>query len=389
MPFVAIIIINIIIDIFIYRHFRKQRKKAALVAHTALSVAMIGIIVATVAIALCAGASNAVFVTLMWLLFCYFSIYIAKYVGLIVGVFLLIPKLSRRTRRFVARCGTVAAYATLFLMIWSAAVTPYTYRINRIELASPRLPKEFNGYKIVQFSDTHLGTYCGRTAFVRQCVDAINALSPDAICFTGDLVSRHSSEAHPYRDILKKLHAKDGVFAVLGNHDYDDYMPGITEAERDADRKALRDFENGVGWKLLCDEHVIISRDSARIAIIGTENYGEPPFPKYGSLERAYPNANDSVYKILLQHNPQSWRDEIAGKTSIDLMLAGHTHAMQFLISFFGNSWSPAKWKYAEWGGLYHEKNQALYVNIGLGMVGFPARIGATPEITVITLRSE
>ena len=187
--------------------------------------------------------------------------------------------------------------------------------------------------------------------------------------------------------ILQRVQAPDGVFSILGNHDYDDYVPGITEAEKMADRKALCDMQTGMGWQLLNDEHRFLVRGNDSIAMIGTENYGDPPFPIYGSFSRAYPTLNDSLFKVCMQHNPYAWRATVLKDTNIDLMLAGHTHAMQFMLSFMGHRWSPSAWRYKEWGGLYSEGHQRLYVNIGLGMVGVPMRIGATPEITLITLK--
>ncbi|MBR1543495.1 MAG: metallophosphoesterase [Muribaculaceae bacterium] len=386
-PFIAFLVINLLADWLIYRWLKRNGWRRTQLLHGIVSVALVGVLTALVATVLSQSGSNGAFVAVMWLLFVYLSAYIAKYIGLLVSVFAVIPGLTKRTVKFVHKCGVVGALAVAFLMLWSALVTPNTIDVQEVEFSSERVPEEFDGYKIVHFSDSHLGTYNGRTGFMEKCVKTMNELNGDVIVFTGDLVSRQTSEATPYREVLKELKAKDGIYSVLGNHDYDDYMNWPTEEMRDADRKALRDIEKNAGWRLLLDENVKIERGDTSIIIIGTENYGEPPFPKYGSLQRAYPDAGDDAFKILLQHNPQSWRNEIVGKTTIDLMLAGHTHAMQTMINFFGHKWSPAAWKYKEWGGMYREGSQGLYVNIGLGMVGIPARIGATPEITVITLK--
>ena len=386
-PFVAFLLINILADWLIYRWLKRNGWKRTKLIHSVVSVALVGVLAALVATVMSQSTSNGAFVAVMWLLFVYLSAYIAKYVGLLVSVFALIPRLREKTYRFVHHCGVTASLAVAFLMLWSALVTPRSINVEEVEFSSKRVPEDFDGYRIIHFSDAHLGTYGNSTEFIEKCVKTMNELEADAIFFTGDLVSRQTSEAYPFREVLKQLKAKDGVYSVLGNHDYDDYMQWDTEAQRDADRKALRDTETNAGWRLLCDETVKICRGDTSIAVIGTENYGESPFPKYGSLKRAYQDPTDDAFKILLQHNPQSWRSDIVGKTRVDLMLAGHTHAMQVMINLFGHKWSPAVWKYKEWGGMYREGDQALYVNIGLGMVGIPARIGATPEITVITLK--
>lgn len=234
-----------------------------------------------------------------------------------------------------------------------------------------------------------MGTYNGRTAIVEKQINAINALDADMICFTGDLVSRETIEALPYRDLLSRLHARDGVFSVLGNHDYDDYVTWDDERAKLDDRKALCDLQNAVGWRLLNDDYALIRRGNEQIVLIGTENFGDRPGEKQGNLAKAYPGLRDSNFKIQLQHNPYAWRANTLTNSNIDLMLAGHTHAWQLMIKIGNWRWSPASIRYPEWGGAYNEGSRWLYVNIGTGMVGPPMRIGATPEITVITLKQK
>ena len=209
------------------------------------------------------------------------------------------------------------------------------------------------------------------------------------ICFTGDLVSRETCEALPYRDLLASLHATDGVFSVLGNHDYDDYVTWDDERAKLADRKALCDLQTAAGWRLLNNDHAVIKRGDDQIVIIGTENYGDHIGDKRGNITSAYSGARDGNFKIELQHNPYAWRANTLTNSNVDLMLAGHTHAWQFMIELGNWRWSPAAFRYPEWGGAYNEGNRWLYVNIGTGMVGPPMRIGATPEITLITLKKK
>ena len=297
-----------------------------------------------------------------------------------------LPEWGKKFVRFAA----IATAAILAVIVFFAvAVTPYRYEVNRVTIEFENLPKAFDGYTIAQFSDSHLGTYGDDTTFVAKYTQAINDLKPDMICFTGDLVNRRTEEAKPFVPQLKRLHAPDGVLAILGNHDYDDYSDWDTEKLKLADQQALRRLEEECGWTLVDNRHLFIRHGSDSIAIIGTGNYGgsSKNNPTYGKLESSYPNLNDSCFKILLQHNPEVWSQIVVGKTNVDLTLAGHTHAMQIMFKMFGLRLSPARLKFKHWGGLYNEGKQQLYVNIGMGMVGIPMRAGATPEITLITLK--
>ena len=275
------------------------------------------------------------------------------------------------------------------VMWWGTIVTPGTLEVKEVELAFDRLPDAFDGYRIVQWSDSHLGTYNGKTAIVEKQIKAINDLHPDLICFTGDLVSRKTDEALPYRELLAQLHAPDGVFSVLGNHDYDNYSQWDDEKAKEADCKALCDLQAEAGWRLLNDDYAIIRRGDDQIVLIGTENFGDHPFEKRGNLAKAYSGLRDRNFKIELQHNPYAWRANTLTNSNIDLMLAGHTHAWQLMLQIGDWRWSPACYRYPEWGGAYNEGDRWLYVNIGTGMVGTPMRIGAPPEITLITLKKK
>ena len=331
-----------------------------------------------------ATTSNSTFVTGQYMLYTFFAILAPVALGtLIYGIGRLIKQ------RWMTVCAFVVAALVFGVMWWGAVVTPCKIEVKEVELAFDRLPDAFDGYRIVQWSDAHLGTYNGRTAIVERQIQTINNLHPDMICFTGDLVSRKTDEALPYRDLLAQLHASDGVFSVLGNHDYDNYVNWKNESDKLADRKALCDLQEKAGWRLLNDDYAIISRGDQQIVLIGTENFGDHPFEKRGNLAKAYSGLNDGNFKIELQHNPYAWRANTLTNSNIDLMLAGHTHAWQIMLTLGNWRWSPACLRYPEWGGAYNEGNRWLYVNIGTGMVGPPMRIGATPEITVITLRKK
>ncbi|MBR2862834.1 MAG: metallophosphoesterase [Bacteroidaceae bacterium] len=249
---------------------------------------------------------------------------------------------------------------------------------------SAAVPKSFDGYKIVQLSDLHLGTLHGQPNVVRTIVEKVNALQPDLIVFTGDLVNYHAEELMEFEDILSDLQAPDGVLSVMGNHDYMTYHKWNSEQERLSNVFLLQERQRAMGWKLLLNEHVLIRRGCDSIAVLGVENDGRPPFPSLGDLPKAQKGLSSDCFQILLSHDPSHWRRAVLPDTDIPLMLAGHTHGMQFKVGNF----SPAAWFYPEWGGEYTEDAQTLQVSLGIGSVMLPFRLGAWPEIHLITLRS-
>ena len=320
----------------------------------------------------------------------YFSTFLLpKLLFLLISVWGQIPPISHTMARPVVDCAATLIALFLFAaMWWGTLVNINKLRINEVTIESPRLPKQFDGYRIAQISDLHVGSRGSDTSFAEKLASEINAQKPDLILFTGDIVNHTAEEATPFAHALSALSAPDGVHSVLGNHDYGMYMPWRTRQERDSNLQRLKDFERNVGWDLMLNEHRVITRDSASIALIGVENWGLPPFPQFGSLKKAYPDLCDNRFKILMSHDPSHWRAQVTGQTTIDLMLAGHTHAMQSMISIFGRNYSLSALKYKEWAGLYAENDQYLYVNIGAGFIGFKTRIGsALPEITIITLK--
>lgn len=277
--------------------------------------------------------------------------------------------------------GIVVATTSSLAMLYGMTFGWKQLAVKQVDLTFENLPTEFEGYRIVQLSDLHVGSYGTRTAFLEKVVQTVNATQPDLIVFTGDLINTTFNEITPFESVLSNLQAKDGVLSVLGNHDYNLY--GMKERPVDPREGAVQvvKAERRMGWDLLLNEHRIISHHDAQIAIIGVENTGKPPFPEIGDLKGALKGLSDSTFKILLSHDPSHWRMEVLPTTDIPLMLSGHTHAAQIKI---GN-WSPVKWMYKEWSGLYHEGNQQLYISEGIGGT-IPFRLGATPEIIVFTL---
>lgn len=246
------------------------------------------------------------------------------------------------------------------------------------------LPQEFDGYRIAQFSDMHIGTFRdGNEKDVRKIIDLINKQKCDAIMFTGDLVNHQSAELDGFRRDLSLLKAPDGVFAVMGNHDYSMYIKYPNQKDRAADVKELQRRIKSYGWTLLLNEHAAIHRGKDSIIIAGIENDGRPPFPSYGNLKKTMKGVKNGTFTVLLSHDPTCWQRKILPNTDIQLTLSGHTHAGQFKV--FG--WSPVAPVYNEWSGAYSNGSQILNVSDGIGAVMFPFRFGAWPEVNVITLR--
>lgn len=385
----TILLLNTAVDAYIYFQARRRCRnqlwsKIQLYSAIVLAVAMI--------VEICLPAKRGHDTQLlckMWLLFTYLSVYIPKYMAVIADLVAGIPKLwGARRLKAVTACGIVIAISAFAAMWWGALVNRFNIKVNEVEVLIPSLPESFNGLRIAQFSDLHTGTFGTDTTFVSQLVDKINSLHPDCIVFTGDIVNRHSEEMAPFVETLSRLNAPQGVYAILGNHDYGDYSHWKSETDRAANMQRLYDLYGKTGISLLLNQTRWLRTSTDSIALIGVENIGDPPFKTYGSLRAAYPAPGDSCTKILLSHNPQHWVDSISGKNNMNiaLTLAGHTHAMQ--MEAMGVS--PAELRYKTWGGLYtgSDNRSKLYVNIGAGTVGLPMRLGATPEITLLTLRS-
>jgi uncharacterized protein len=263
----------------------------------------------------------------------------------------------------------------------------YNYQIKHIPLAYGNLPPAFKGLKIVQISDVHSGSFDNKKA-VERGVQMILDLKPDLILFTGDLINDRATEMFGYEEVFARLKAPMGVFSTLGNHDYGDYVQWPTAEARDQNIEDLKKLQAGMGWRLLMNEHVALEKDGQEIALIGIENWSaKARFPKHGKMSEAYPGAEKYPFKILMSHDPSHWDAEVRKKyTDIDLTLAGHTHGMQFGIEIPGFRWSPVKYVYDEWAGLYETGKQKLYVNRGFGFIGYPGRVGILPEITLIEL---
>lgn len=255
--------------------------------------------------------------------------------------------------------------------------------LKHITFTSPDLPPYFDGYRLVQITDFHLGSFPPGNDFVQKVVDATNNEEPDMILFTGDLVNNQANEVEPYLDTLGQLHASDGIYSIWGNHDYCEYGNNHSIGALKRNRRMLYGYQESLGWHQLMNEHHVVSHGMASIAVIGVENPGQPPFTNRSNLKKAMKGLNPDMFKILLSHDPHHWRREVVGK-KIQLTLAGHTHAGQLKIG----KWTPARMAFKEWGGAYRIGEQMLYVSSGIGG-SFPFRLGAWPELTVITLKRD
>lgn len=267
----------------------------------------------------------------------------------------------------------------------------FNYKIRKQKVVLPKLPKGMNGLKIVQISDLHLGSFLS-TRPIKEAVKMINNLNADFIFFTGDLVNNISEEAVDFIPELKKITAKQGVYSVLGNHDYGDYYydkesPDFAK-NKQHNLDLMKKIQSECGWNLMMDENVIFESEGDELAIIGIQNWaGTKAFARYGDLYKAYKGAENAKVKLLLSHDPSHWEVQVKKEfKDIDLMFSGHTHGMQFGVEIPGIKWSPAKYVYKHWAGMYQDGNQSLYVNRGLGFIGYPGRVGISPEITLVEL---
>ena len=283
-----------------------------------------------------------------------------------------------------AAISALPALAMLGYILFGAIKGKENFKVREVTFTSANLPEEFDGYRVLQLSDIHSGSWKGNPEALKRAIDICNSQNADLALFTGDLVNSRSDELIEFMNIFSELKAKDGVYSVLGNHDYGTYVKWDSEADRIANIDSLIARENRMGWKMLNNSHTIIRRGNDSIAVIGVENSGRPPFPDYARLKEASADT-EGMFQILMSHDPTHWRREVLPKSDIELTLSGHTHDMQ--ITFFGLSVS--SFIYPEHNGMYMEGDRGLYVNIGLGHVLFPMRLGAWPEITVITLKKK
>lgn len=291
--------------------------------------------------------------------------------------------------QFLVKLGLFAGAIPFVSMIYGMIRGAYNYQVKNVPLKFPNLPKEFDGLRILQFSDLHVGSFTG-SAHLKKAVQLILEQKPDIIFFTGDLVNDVHTEAIEFTEELKQIKAPMGVYSILGNHDYGDYYRWKNETEKKENLDRLKKYHGEIGWKILLNSHVYLEKGEEKIGLIGVENWSaRANFSKYGDMKKATNAMTPAAFNILLSHDPSHWHAEITKEYPyVDLMLSGHTHGMQFGVEIPGFKWSPVQYIYKEWADLYQKEHQYLYVNRGLGFIGYPGRVGILPEITVFTLHA-
>ncbi|WNJ15959.1 metallophosphoesterase [Pontibacter sp. G13] len=290
--------------------------------------------------------------------------------------------------QFLNQVGVIAATTPVVAISWGIISGAHDYRVRKKTISLKSLPKSFDGIKIAQISDIHSGSFWNRTA-VKGGVEMLMNEKPDMVFFTGDLVNNVATEMKDYVDVFGKVAAPLGVFSVLGNHDYGDYVAWPSEGAKQKNLQDLIAIHRAMGWDILIDEHRILEESGEKLAVLGIGNWGaKARFPKYGQLQLAHAGTQDISTKLLLSHDPSHWRAQVLPEyPDIDLMLSGHTHGMQFGVEIGDFKWSPVQYVYDEWADLYQAGEQYLYVNRGFGYLAMPGRIGMPPEITILELK--
>lgn len=291
-------------------------------------------------------------------------------------------------RRFISMVALGIAALPFSALLYGMYKGKYNFRVLKYELEFDDLPLGFDGYRITQISDVHSGSFDNRRK-IEYGISLINEQESDVILFTGDMVNNKAEEMLPWKELFTQLRAKDGKYSVLGNHDYGDYVEWESEEAKEQNLEALKKLQRDMGFDLLLNEHRFLEREGDRLALIGVENWGRGGFKKAGDLDKATREVDAKEFKILMSHDPSHWEDIVLkAPEHYHLTLSGHTHGMQFGIEIPGwVKWSPVKWRYKYWAGVYEELGQMINVNRGFGFLGYPGRVGIWPEITVITLK--
>lgn len=289
-------------------------------------------------------------------------------------------------RRFLSLIGLGLGGVLSALFIDGITFGKYRHTVRRVKVKFANLPKSFKGYKVIQISDVHSGSFSD-PGKLQHAIDLINEQNPDLVLFTGDMVNNVADEFKPFIPLFSKIKAKDGKFAVLGNHDYGDYVKWNSKDEQKKNLETLIDYQRQAGFDMLRNENRVIEKDGEKIYILGVENWGLKPFPQYGDIDKALENVPQDGTKILMSHDPTHF-DYVVKKhpKDIHLTLSGHTHGMQFGLDLKNIKWSPVQYRYPKWADLYESEGKMLYVNRGFGVLGYPGRVGVLPEITLFEL---
>lgn len=289
-------------------------------------------------------------------------------------------------RKFLSLVGLGLGGVLSGLFIDGITFGKYRHKVRKVKVKIANLPKSFKGYKIIQISDVHSGSFDDPNKLT-HAIDLINEQKPDLVLFTGDMVNNVADEFKPFIPLFSKITAKDGKFSVLGNHDYGDYVTWKSLDEKKQNLDTLIDYQKQAGFDMMRNEHRVIEKNGEKLYILGVENWGLKPFPQFGQIDKALQNVPQNAAKILMSHDPTHF-DYVVKKhpTNISLTLSGHTHGMQFGLDLKNVKWSPVQYKYPKWADLYESEGKLLYVNRGFGVLGYPGRVGVLPEITLLEL---
>ncbi|SEP19466.1 metallophosphoesterase [Mucilaginibacter sp. OK283] len=379
----AIVLLWLIIDVYFFAAVQ------TLTVNTTVYLAywlFDGLLGATIVLSAFTGKTKVI----SWLMALMLLSFVPKLIGSIV---LLLEDVTRLFRGFpphsvgVSQFVLIIAGVFFLLLLFGVTRGRHYYKVRRETLYFPDLPEEFDGFTITQLSDIHSGSFSDAEG-VQKGLDLVNAQQSDMILFTGDLVNNHAAEMDPWIPAFAKLEAPYGKYSVLGNHDYGDYMRWDNVNDKDANLVRLKNVHKEIGFRLLLNESLTIDKNGESLALIGVENWGKGGFHKYGDLEKAAARVPDDAFKVLMSHDPSHWDAVTMGHHQhVHLTLSGHTHGAQFGFELFGFKWSPIKYVYKQWAGLYEQSGKYLYVNRGFGFLGLKGRIGIWPEIAVLTLR--
>lgn len=387
--FVLLILMVVLPDVFFFLKLKKHRAKWILHVLNFLPSVFFLTVLAVMKFSDSSEHNEGTLHFFLWMNFAFMLIYLPKLVYLFFHFLNFLINIFLKEKIYLVRyAGVITAMFIVILLCHGAFVNPKNTQVRTVQIEVENLPVAFDGYKIVQISDIHLGSWGQNFNYLKPAIDSINAQNSDLIVFTGDMVNNFAQEMEGWQPYFNQLNAKDGKYAILGNHDYGDYSDwkGPKDKENNLNRikQNIRDF----GFTLLLNENVRLKRDSDSIWLLGVENWGKPPFPKYGNLKQTLTGTDSASFKILLSHDPSHWKGEVVNYPSIFLTLSGHTHSAQIAFNMYGKLRSPSSLIYNEWDGLYRSDDQYLYVNRGLGFIGIPVRIGvARPEVSVIILR--
>lgn len=385
---VFLLLTVILPDLFFYFKLKKHQAKPLLIVLNFLPALFFLVAFLVMKFAGDENYNPRTFSIFMWINFAYMLVYVPKLLYIFFHFLNYLLNLFLREKIYLIRyAGVLVAMFSVILMAHGAFVNPKNPQVREVEVPVKGLPEAFRNYKLVHISDIHLGSWGGNHSYFEPVVRLVNEQEADLLIFSGDMVNNYQEEMKGWAPLFQQLKVKEGKYAVLGNHDYGDYSTWETPEHKTANLEAIKQQIRDFGFTLLLNESVELNRDSATLELLGVENWGKPPFPKYGSLEKTMQGTHRGAPKILISHDPSHWQGEILNHPDLALTLAGHTHAAQFAFNFYGKKVSPSSWMYKEWDGLYTEGDQHLYITRGLGFIGIPVRIGISrPEITVITL---